>query len=150
MKPRIYFDMDGVLFDWVDMYNQRNIMSLDQFSNLSRSDREEVKVNLFDFDFFADMKVIQKGYDLLKYYISEGYDVSILSATGRVNKDEVMRGKLASIEKNLGKYNIPVYFVDKVEMKDQYVQDPSDILIDDRQIAIDSWVSAGGVGILFK
>lgn len=149
MKPRIYFDMDGVLFDWVDMYNQRNVMPLDQFSNLSRSARAEVKNNLFDYEYFANMKVIQRGYDLLKYYISEGYDVSILSATGRVNKDEVIRGKLDSVEKNLGKYNLPVYFVDKVEMKGQYVQDPSDILIDDRQIAIDSWVSAGGVGILF-
>lgn len=28
MKPRIYFDM-GVLFDWVHMYNQRNIMLID-------------------------------------------------------------------------------------------------------------------------
>lgn len=147
MKQRVFFDMDGVLFDWVDMYQQRSSLPLEKFNKLSRTEREEIKRTLFDRTFFSEMKPIESGIDLLKFYVDSGYEVSILSATGRVNKAEVIQGKLESVKKWIG--DIQVQFVDKVEMKGMFVEYPSDILIDDRRLAIDSWVEAGGYGILF-
>ena len=39
MSIRYYFDMDGVLADWVQQYNSVSDMPLEEFSALSREAR---------------------------------------------------------------------------------------------------------------
>lgn len=150
MSIRYYFDMDGVLADWVDQYNSVSDMPLSEFNSLSREDRELIKMDLFDYNFFYNMQPIQSGLDLLNEKINQGFDVCILSASGRVNRDEVIRAKKDWILLHIG--NINAMFVDKVEMKSQKMDQniAENILIDDRQIAIDAWNQAGGIGILFE
>lgn len=150
MSIRYYFDMDGVLADWVDQYNSVSDMPLSEFNSLSREDRELIKMDLFDYNFFYNMQPIQSGLDLLNEKINQGFDVCILSASGRVNRDEVIRAKKDWISLHIG--NINAMFVDKVEMKSQKMDQniAENILIDDRQIAIDAWNQAGGIGILFE
>lgn len=142
--------MDGVLADWVDQYNSVSDMPLSEFNSLSREDRELIKMDLFDYNFFYNMQPIQSGLDLLNEKINQGFDVCILSASGRVNRDEVIRAKKDWISLHIG--NINAMFVDKVEMKSQKMDQniAENILIDDRQIAIDAWNQAGGIGILFE
>lgn len=150
MSIRYYFDMDGVLADWVDQYNSVSDMPLSEFNSLSREDRELIKMDLFDYNFFYNMQPIQSGLDLLNEKINRGFDVCILSASGIVNRDEVIRAKKDWISLHIG--NINAMFVDKVEMKSQKMDQniAENILIDDRQIAIDAWNQAGGIGILFE
>ena len=142
--------MDGVLADWVDQYNSVSDMPLSEFNSLSREDRELIKMDLFDYNFFYNMQPIQSGLDLLNEKINQGFDVCILSESGRVNHDEVIRAKKDWISLHIG--NINAMFVDKVEMKSQKMDQniAENILIDDRQIAIDAWNQAGGIGILFE
>lgn len=150
MSKKYYFDMDGVLADWVARYNQINIMPLDVFSALPKNEREQLKIELFNYDFFYDMEPIISGMNMLKEKMDKGYDVCILSASGRVNKEEVIRAKKDWVEKYIG--NINAMFVDKVEMKSEKMDRSviNNILIDDREKAIDAWNAAGGIGILFK
>lgn len=154
MKVRYYFDMDGVLCDWVKAYKDTvespMNMPLEKFNAMSRSERAVLKQDFFTYDFFHNMKPIRKGMDMLHDVKEAGYDVGILSATGKVNKDDVIRAKQDWVRKYIG--NMHVDFVDKVEMKSQKMFGGVDvhILIDDRPTAIEAWRNAGGIGILFK
>lgn len=142
--------MDGVLADWVQQYNSVSDMPLEEFSALSREAREQVKIELFNYDFFYNMQPIQSGLDLLLEKIEQGFDVCILSASGRINRDEVIQAKRDWLMLHVGDIN--AMFVDKVEMKSERMDRSivNNILIDDRQIAIDAWNDAGGIGILFE
>lgn len=150
MKIRYYFDMDGVLCDWVDAYKRTVDMPLEEFNKLSREERAVLKQDFFDYDFFKNMKPIRKGMEMLFDVKEAGYQFGILSATGKVNKEEVSRAKRDWIKQHIG--NIHVDFVDKVEMKSQKMFGGIDvhILVDDRLAAIEAWQKAGGIGVLFK
>ena len=73
-----------------------------------------------------------------------------MSASGRINRDEVIQAKRDWLMLHVGDIN--AMFVDKVEMKSERMDRSivNNILIDDRQIAIDAWNDAGGIGILFE
>lgn len=144
------FDMDGVLCDWESMYKSRCSIPLDEFNAMSREEREVIKRDLFDFLFFYEMKPIESGMRLLHDLIADGKYVRIISATGRVNAHAVIEAKRLWVKENIG-HDIEVRFVDKVEQKHIHmIPNCKNILIDDRQIAIDAWNDKGGTGILFK
>lgn len=144
-----HFDMDGVLCDWVSMYNERGTIPLEVFSEFSREHREALKAELFDYDFFRDMRPIEAGVAMLKDAVASGRRVRIVSATGRVNRGQVMAAKRHWVAEHISP-SIEVLFVDKVEEKHVHmVRGATNVLIDDRQIAVDAWEAKGGIGVLF-
>lgn len=148
---KVFFDLDGVLADWEDAYRKNCNIPLKAFSAMDKVDKNAVKERLFDYEFFYDMKVIAKGFELYQSFVNAGVPVAILSATGHINKDEVALAKTHWVADNLGD-GVRVILVDKVDQKGIYV-DPNYrtcILVDDRQKAIDAWEAAGGRGLLFK
>lgn len=153
MNQRVmfYFDMDGVIADWVSAYNANAPMPLSDFELLSREERAVLKEDLFNREFFANMPALDRGMRLLLEFIDRGHDVMILSASGRVNREEVIQGKIEMLYRHIPSH-IEARFVDKVEMKSQEMVEGYDVhvLIDDRQQSIDAWVAAGGVGYLFE
>lgn len=150
-KTMYYFDMDGVIADWVSAYNAVAPMPLEEFNALTREQRTELKREFFNYEFFYEMPVLESGMNMIRSYIEAGADVTILSATGYVNKYEVLSAKLDWVKKHLGS-DIEVKFVDKVEHKHTKKNQKFDnhVLIDDRVKAIDAWVENGGIGILFQ
>lgn len=149
-KVIIFFDLDGVLADWVKQYDEKSDVPLDDFAKMPKPERHKIKETLFNYDFFATMDVIPKGMNLLKKYQKEGKNVAILSATGNINQKDVERAKRDWVKKHIGA--IDVYFVPKIEDKPKMMQKSFDvnILIDDRQEAIDAWNAKGGKAVLFK
>lgn len=149
-KVIIFFDLDGVLADWEKQYNKMSDVPLSAFGKLSNAERDKIKETLFDYDFFATMDVIPKGMNLLKKYQKEGKNVAILSATGNINQKEVERAKRDWVKKHVGA--IDVFFVPKLEDKPKMMQKSFDVnvLIDDRQRAVDAWSAKGGKAVLFK
>lgn len=150
-KAKVFFDLDGVLLDWELRYHESTKYPLEEFRHLPKSIKNAIKESLFTYEFFRGMKPIPYGLDLFKRIVAEGYNVSICSATGHINKDAVKQGKIDCVRELLGQ-DIEILLVDKVGMKSQ-VMDPAyavNVLIDDREDAIDAWRAAGGVGFLFK
>lgn len=148
---KVFFDLDGVLADWERAYKANCNIPLKTFSSMSKADKNAVKGKLFDYDFFYDMHIIPSGMQLYNSFVEAGVPVTILSATGHINKEEVARAKMNWVADVLGD-KVRVILVDKVEQKGLYV-DPAYrtcILVDDRQKAIDAWEAAGGRGLLFK
>lgn len=148
----IYFDMDGVLCDWVDAYKKvMPDLPLEKFNSMSKGEKDIIKDKIFGYDFFRDMKPIKKGVDMFKDYVSKGNDVYILSAVGDTKHiKEIEKAKKEWIKEYLGP-KVKCFFVDKVENKSIKKLDgySEHILIDDRKKAIDAWNKAGGIGILF-
>lgn len=151
-KPlKVFFDLDGVLANWEQAYKANCNIPLKTFNSMSKAEKNAVKEKLFDYDFFYDMWPIDAGLELYRSFVHAGVPVTILSATGLINKEEVARAKMHWVADVLGD-KVRVILVDKVEQKGMYM-DPSYrtcILVDDRQKAIDAWEAAGGRGLLFK
>ena len=163
-KPKnntiIYFDMDGVLADFNLAYHDTNILRSKEerfpvmmdFSKLSPEEKDPIKEELFTYDFFRNMKPIQKGLDLLKYYQSKYEHVVILSATSDTSKAaEIEQAKRDWLKEHVG--DIPAYFSKKAETKHEtMVLFPSfqtHVLVDDREKSLDPWIAKGGIGIKF-
>lgn len=150
VTTKVNFDMDGVLCDWVHAFESNCDIPLEVFNTMATAEKNAIKESLFTYDFFRNMRPIAKGMQMLAAEMkAHSTDVCILSASGWINADEVRRAKLDWIAEHIGE--IEVKFVDKVEMKGQHVDNSYfiNILVDDRQKAIDAWNVAGGTGYLF-
>lgn len=160
-KPKnntiIYFDMDGVLADFATRYIHQSYFkgsypSLFQFSALDKSKKDEIKEELFTYDFFRNMPPLQKGLDLLKYYQSKYEHVVILSATSDISRAaEIEQAKRDWLKEHIG--DIPAYFSKKAETKyetmELFPSFTNHILVDDRDKSLDPWIAKGGIGIKF-
>lgn len=148
----IYFDMDGVLADFNQMFQECSAFPLKYLNTVSKEQKASIKEVLFNYDFFRNMKPIQRGLDLLKYYQSKYEHVVILSATGNTSKAlEIEQAKRDWLKEHVG--DITAHFADKAENKFNvtklYPSFNTHLLIDDRDKALTPWIAKGGIGVMF-
>ena len=142
---RIYFDMDGVLADFV-----RGVREL---CGLDMSVGDDIMFEgIRKVDHFYDKLEPMPGMLALFNSLRKEYPgkVEILSAVPKPSRDVPTAGddKRAWVRRYLGD-DVKVNIVLRREKPD-YVRGKGSILIDDTEGNILSWNEAGGTGILFK
>ncbi len=140
----LYLDMDGVLAD----FNQMIISITGKSpSQQSKADMwKAVKSYNNTKDFFLDIPVMKDAKKLIKFASENVYETCVLTACGYTPRDSTHQ-KYKWIYKNfpelVGGMEVVLNGKDKARWANH-----STILIDDRPSCIDSFVGAGGVGIL--
>ena len=139
MDYKIYCDMDGVLVDFESGYEKLTGIDL----------KGEYRPGVEDFwkpieqagvKYWASLKWMPDGKQLWDYI--KQYTPELLSAPSKSQSSKI--GKYVWVKNNLpGTKLILRYASRKKELAN-----PESILIDDRQINIDQWEAAGGIGIL--
>lgn len=145
----IYFDMDGVLADWVGGFERKfPTMSYSQFCELPQKEREPYRLAIDnDPNFYAELEPIEQVIRVFGMLCASGYDVQILTSVGDDNPHEIADQKLEWIDEHLGAFQ--VNFVNTSSQKAKYAN-RNTILIDDRAKSIDPFIEAGGHGILYQ
>ena len=139
MDYKIYCDMDGVLVDFESGYEKLTGIDL----------KGEYRPGVEDFwkpieqagvKYWASLKWMPDGKQLWGYI--KQYTPELLSAPSKSESSKI--GKYVWVRNNLpGTKLILRYASRKKELAT-----PESILIDDRQVNIDQWEAAGGIGIL--
>jgi len=139
MDYKIYCDMDGVLVDFESGYEKLTGIDL----------KGEYRPGVEDFwkpieqagvKYWASLKWMPDGKQLWGYI--KQYTPELLSAPSKSESSKI--GKYVWVKNNLpGTKLILRYASRKKELAT-----PESILIDDRQVNIDQWEAAGGIGIL--
>ena len=139
MDYKIYCDMDGVLVDFESGYEKLTGIDL----------KGEYRPGVEDFwkpieqagvKYWASLKWMPDGKQLWGYI--KQYTPELLSAPSKSESSKI--GKYVWVKNNLpGTKLILRYASRKKELAN-----PESILIDDRQVNIDQWEAAGGIGIL--
>ena len=142
----IYFDMDGVLADFVERIESVTGESID-FLMKDQTTFKKLKSKLVADNFFASLKPME-GIKLLKELVRDGERVEILSSVGQFESEKVAKQKKAWLKQHLGfspKFNYTTSSKDKAK----YAKSNT-ILIDDRTKSTVPFKAAGGIVILHK
>ena len=137
-KYKIYCDMDGVLVDFSKGYEDLTGINLNgEFRN---DEKFWDPINKAGHDFWINLKWMPDGKKMWDYI--KKYNPDILSAPSRQNESRVAKNEWINRE-------IPgAHLILRTPKNKKDFACPQCILIDDLQTNIDSWVEAGGVGIL--
>ena len=135
---KIYSDMDGVLADFESGYEK--LTGVDLKGEFVKGDDFWKPISKAGVGFWAGLKWMSDGQKLWNYI--KPYKPDLLSAPSREDSSRI--GKHVWVKQKLpGTKLILRYAKQKQELAT-----PESILIDDRQINIDQWEAAGGIGIL--
>ncbi len=141
----VWFDMDGVLFDFdkhfVDLIGKK----ADSGNNIKDYD-------LVAKDFFSTMPLLPEGHKLYKKLKDAGFTINILSSTGGAKHgqhEEVKKQKLKAL-KRAGIEAKEKAFVQQAADKANFRYSKNGILIDDKKKTIDKFKNKGGTAFLFK
>ena len=138
MDYKIYCDMDGVLVDFESGYEK--LTGIDLRGEFQKGDDFWDPISKAGVGFWAGLKWMPGGQELWDYI--KPFDPKLLSAPSREQSSRI--GKAVWVKHKLpGTKLILRYANQKKELAT-----PDSILIDDRQINIDQWEAAGGIGIL--
>ncbi len=147
-QHRIFVDIDGVLADFVGgvkrifpEYDEYKYESDPKFRDKMYAAIKEYSAN--GGKMWLNLKPLSDAKKLWKY-VSK-YDPQILSATGSGDAGAGPQ-KREWIANHFGS-DIKVNLVQQAKDKGERAQ-RGDILIDDKQKALDPWIAAGGIGIL--
>ncbi len=144
----VYFDLDGVLADWVSAFESKANIPIDEFNKLSHEERLAVKEVHVRADFFAALEPIEHGVRMFRMFDNlANVNVEILTAVGDVEPFMVGAVKIAWVKELLGEH-VPVHLVHKSKDKARFAG-PDAILIDDRDASLEPWIEAGGYGYKF-
>jgi hypothetical protein len=135
---QIYCDMDGVLADFESGYEK--LTGIDLRGEFKKGDDFWVPISKAGVGFWAGLKWMPDGKELWDYL--HPFTPKLLSAPSRDESSRI--GKHVWVKNNIpGTKLILRYAKQKQELAT-----PDSILIDDRQVNIDQWEAAGGIGIL--
>lgn len=143
-KIEIFCDLDGVLYNFDARLAEitGSEIPLDKMS--SEQKREAWKL-IGSYSrrqlFWSQMELYPRAQELVDYI--KTYSGTILTAMGWAGFP--LLEKSSAIQHNFG--SIPTILVNRGVDKARFAL-PNRILIDDRQVVIDSWVAAGGIGFL--
>ena len=135
---KIYCDMDGVLVDFEGGYEK--LTGIDLKGEFKKGDDFWDPIKVAGVGFWAGLKWMPDGQKLWDYI--KPLKPEILSAPSREESSRI--GKAVWV-----KYKLPgTKLILRYAKQKQQLATPESILIDDRQINIDQWEAAGGIGIL--
>jgi len=137
-KKCIYFDMDGVVADFVKAYKNEFNRDCYKDDHFTVQQFCATKPNFFRF-----IPILDRGKELVDS-LKNNYDIVFIT-TAMDGMAECKRDKLEWVKENIGNY--PVIFSSS---KEDYVIDESSILIDDMDYNLNPWACAGGTAIDFS
>ncbi|MDB4300279.1 hypothetical protein N9923_00750 [bacterium] len=138
MDYKIYCDMDGVLADFESGYEE--LTGIDLRGEFKKGDDFWDPIKVAGVGFWAGLKWMPGGQELWDYL--KPFNPQLLSAPSREQSSRI--GKHVWV-----KHKIPgTKLILRYASQKQELATPESILIDDRQINIDQWEAAGGIGIL--
>ena len=138
MDYKIYCDMDGVLADFESGYEE--LTGIDLRGEFKKGDDFWDPIKAAGVGFWAGLKWMPDGQELWDYL--KPYKPDLLSAPSREQSSRI--GKHVWV-----KHKIPgTKLILRYAKQKQELATPESILIDDRQVNIDQWEAAGGIGIL--
>ena len=138
MDYKIYCDMDGVLADFESGYEE--LTGVDLKGEFKKGDDFWDPIKVAGVGFWAGLKWMPDGQKLWDYL--KPFNPVLLSAPSREQSSRI--GKHVWV-----KYKIPgTKLILRYASQKQELATPESILIDDRQVNIDQWEAAGGIGIL--
>lgn len=156
--PKIYLDLDGVVADLVGKWSELTGFSREDIEHGYWNNRE-IKKQIWKttnkalkqgVEIWYDLDLMPDAMTLWRFLVKNkgivGYEIEILTATGRNRQEEVADMKARWVAKHLSSTVTTTTVRDGVQKAD-YADDDS-ILIDDQPKNIDAWERAGGVGIL--
>jgi len=138
MDYKIYCDMDGVLADFESGYEE--LTGIDLRGEFKKGEDFWDPISKAGIGFWAGLKWMPDGQKLWDYL--KPFNPVLLSAPSREQSSRI--GKHVWV-----KHKIPgTKLILRYAKQKQELATPESILIDDRQVNIDQWEAAGGIGIL--
>ena len=138
MDYKIYCDMDGVLADFESGYEE--LTGVDLRGEFQKGEDFWDPISKAGVGFWAGLKWMPDGQKLWDYL--KPFNPVLLSAPSREQSSRI--GKHVWV-----KHKIPgTKLILRYASQKQELATPESILIDDRQVNIDQWEAAGGIGIL--
>jgi 5'(3')-deoxyribonucleotidase len=149
VTKKIFVDMDGVLADFVKGVEGPKYLNA-PFVNVQ--DYNARKVELSNKGLFRDLPKIDGMEKLIDFLLLESLRNDtyweILTCTGMQNRQKVANDKIAWIREFVDK-DVVVTCTFKGVQKSAFAK-KGYILIDDTEKNIDAWITAGGIGLLYK
>lgn len=146
------FDMDGVQADWCHSFDVvYGSGASAKFDSLAKEDKDVVKAELANGDFYRHLPVMEKGVALVIELVRRGRKVSILTSVGRQNPENVVRQKKAWIS-DVYPADVAVVLLENFfytmcsEDKAAFAR-PNVCLVDDRAKSREPFIAAGGVAV---
>lgn len=147
--PTIFFDMDGVVADFDKYVDDVGIKRYPQGTMDTKTKREFWKQIGEIPHFYSHLEPIPEGVALFNA-LKEKYPVAIITGvpTPKGNNMTAALDKIQWAKKYLSP-DVPVYAVKK-ENKARFCLGEKDVLIDDYQKNVNSWMEQSGTGITFE
>ena len=144
---KIYFDMDGVLADWVAGFKNTFPIPYDEFNALPKEKYDEYKDLIVNTpNFFFNLPPFRRTVNILKQLVADGYDVEILTSAGKLNTPKVVKQKKDWLKKQ--GINVPLNYTTNSADKAKFAG-PDALLIDDREKSTKPFLAAGGKVIFY-
>jgi len=143
MMKRVFFDLDGVVFDFVGGFE-----ALMGFPIPDGSKDLVENFNLIDRDFFVNLPVYDDAISMMYSLRDAGFEIAVLSSAGDYRHSECVAQKLVALDRAGLGWIEDVRFVEHSYEKAMFASEG--ILIDDREKSLVPFWKAGGVAFFYE